>query len=96
VIVTGQFTATFDATTFRDAFINETELSLYAAFTTDNTANSDFIAFAMPRLKLGSASRDDGEKTIVATYSFQALLATNGGAGTQNEATTLVIQDSAA
>lgn len=96
VIVTGQFTATFDSVTLRDAFINETEISLYAAFTADNTALSDFVAFSIPRIKLGSASKDDGEKTIVQTFQFQALLNTAGGAALATDLTTISIQDSAA
>lgn len=96
VLVTGQFTATFDSTTLRDAFVNETEISLYAVFTADNTASSDFIGFSIPRLKVGGASKDDGEKTITQTFPFQALLNTSGGAAISSDLTTLSIQDSAA
>jgi len=96
VIVTGQITATFDSTTLRDAFVNETEISLYAVFTADNTAACDFIGFSIPRLKVGGASKDDGEKTITQTFPFQALLNTAGGTGIATDLTTLSIQDSAA
>lgn len=96
VIVTGQITATFDSTTLRDAFYNETEISLYAAFTADNTALADFVAFSIPRIKVGGASKDDGEKTITQTFPFQALLNTAGGAALATDLTTLSIQDSAA
>lgn len=95
VIVTGQITATFDSTTMRDAFHNETEISLYAAFTADNSANSDFIGFSIPRIKVGGASKDDGEKTITQTFPFQALLNTAGGAALATDLTTISIQDSA-
>lgn len=95
VIVTGQITAKFDSTALRDAFYNETETSAYLAFTADNTANSDFIAFAMNRLKVNGASKDDGEKILIQTIPFQALLNNDGGAGQPEDLTTIAIQDSA-
>lgn len=96
VNVTGQFTAYFDSATFRDAFLNETEMALSSVLTADSTATSDFIAINLPRIKLGSAQRSDGEKGIIVTASFQALYNGLGGAGTSSEQTTLSIQDSAA
>lgn len=96
VIVTGQITATFDSTTLRDAFYNESEISLYAVFTADNTAASDFVGFSIPRIKVGGASKDDGEKTITQTFPFQALLNVTGGAALATDLTTISIQDSAA
>lgn len=95
VLVTGQFTATFQNTTYRDAFVNETEIQLIAAFTADNTAASDFVAFNLPRVKISDANKDDGEKTIVVTYAFQALFNTNS-ATNNADATTLALQDSQA
>jgi translation initiation factor 1 (eIF-1/SUI1) len=96
VIVTGQVTAKFDSTGLRDAFYNETETSAYLAFTSDNSAASDFMAFSLSRLKLNGAAKDDGEKILIQTIPFQALLDINGGAGKATEMTTLSIQDSAA
>lgn len=96
VSVSGQFTAYFDSVTLRDAFVNETEIDLIAAFTTDNSATADFITVALPRIKVGSANKDDGDGGIVQTFQFQALLNNSGGAGTKTERTTLSIQDSAA
>jgi hypothetical protein len=95
VIVTGQITAKFDSTTLRDAFYNETETSAYLAFTADNTPASDFIAFAMNRIKVNGASKDDGEKILVQTIPFQALLNSDGGANQPEDLTTIAIQDSA-
>lgn len=95
VIVTGQVTAKFDSTMLRDAFYNETETSAYLAFTADNTASSDFIAFAINRLKVNGASKDDGEKVLIQTIPFQALLNTDGGANQPEDFTTIAIQDSA-
>lgn len=96
VVVTGQFTAYFQDATLRDAFINETEIGISAALTTGNTAAADFLALTMSRVKLGSASKDDGEKGLIQTFSYQALLNGAGGAGTANEKTTISVQDSLA
>ena len=99
VLVTGNMTVYFEDATFRDYFINETEVSVSAAFTTNNTATADFIAFTMPRVKVGGGGKDDGEKGIVQTMPFTALFDTTAGAdtgatATKSLATTLSIQDS--
>jgi len=94
VIVTGQATAYFDSTTLRDAFINETEVEIIGVFTTSNDADSDFVSFVLPRVKIGGASKSDGEGGLIQTLPFQALYNTAGGSGTTSEQTTIVIQDS--
>lgn len=96
IIVTGQITAKFDSTAQRDAFYNETEVSAALAFTADNSAASDFIAFTMNRLKLNGADKDDGEKILIQTIPFQALLNIVGGAALATDLTTISVQDSAA
>lgn len=96
VAVTGQFTAYFESATFRDQFLNETEVGLSVVLTADNAANADFVGFTLSRIKLGSAKRSDGEKGLIVTCDFQALINTAGGAGTANEQTTISVQDSAA
>lgn len=96
VEVTGQFTVLFQDATFRDYFINETEVGLYVALSASNSATADFIAIGLPRIKVGSATRDDGEKGLVMTCSFQALRNTSGGASTTSEDTTIAFQDSLA
>jgi hypothetical protein len=96
VSVTGQFTAYFDSVTLRDAFVNETEIDLIGVFTSDNSAAADFITTVVPRLKVGSANKDDGDGGLVQTFSFQALLNTAGGTGVSTERTTFAIQDSQA
>lgn len=93
---TGQLTAYFLDNTLRDAFLNETEIDLYAVLTTDNTANADFLAFGWPRIKLGGVTKSDGQSGLIQTIPFQALLNKNGGAGIATEYTTVSIQDSAA
>ena len=98
VIVKGNMSVFFEDATFRDYFINETEVSINAAFTASNAAAADFLAFSMPRVKVGGASKDDGEKGIIQTLPFVVLLNTAGDDGvtcTVNSlATTLSIQDS--
>lgn len=92
VVVTGEMTAFFENGDLRDAFLDEDEVSLVFVFTTSNAKNPDFVAFTMPRVKFGSANKNDGETGIVQTLSYQALLNT---AGSGADKTTLIIQDSA-
>lgn len=99
VMVKGNMTVFFEDATFRDYFVNETEVSICCAFTTSNAANADFLAFTFPRVKVGGASKDDGEKGIVQTMPFVALfdtsaLADTGTTATDSLATTMSIQDS--
>ena len=100
VAVKGNMTVFFEDATFRDYFLNETEVSINCVFTTGTGATADFIAFTMPRVKVGGASKDDGEKGLVQTMPFTALFNTAGDDGTTNTvtslATTLSIQDSKA
>lgn len=93
VDVTGNLTAYFTDVTLRDIFKNETEASIICAFTADNTPAAEFLGFTLPRLKAGGATRDDGQKGLVITMPYTALLG-NGAAGTV--ASTIAIQDSLA
>lgn len=96
VSVSGQFTAFFEDATYRDAFLNETEVSITVAMTTGNSNNADFMAFTFPRCKLGGTSKSDGGTGgVVQTVPFTALFNGSGGSGTSTEATTIVMQDSA-
>jgi hypothetical protein len=92
--VSGNMTVYFTSATFRDYFRNETEVSLFGAFTTSDDADADFLAFCMPRIKAGGASKDDNDKGLVQTIPFTALLNTTGGTGINSEETTLSVQDS--
>jgi hypothetical protein len=96
VNVTGQMTVFFEDAVLRDAFLNESEVELIAAFSTDNTATADFVSIAIPRIKLGGASKDDVMAGIKATVPFQALLNSVGGSGVKTERTTIWMQDSLA
>jgi hypothetical protein len=94
--VTGNLTAYFTDVTLRDIFRNETEASLMCAFTADNTPSADFVAFTLPRLKAGGATKDDGQKGLVITMPFTALLGSGNSGGQTNNAiaSTLAVQDS--
>jgi hypothetical protein len=96
ITVEGEMSVLFQDATFRDYFINETEVALTAVLTSANSATADFVGFTMPRIKVGGSSKDDGEKGLVQTLPFSALYLGTGGTGTANEATTLMIQDSQA
>lgn len=95
VDVSGSLTALFINATLRDMFLNETEANIVAVLTGDNTASAPFIAFNMPRAKLGGATKDDGTAGLSQTLPFTALENMAGGAAVSSLQTTLSIQDSA-
>lgn len=96
ILVSGQLTALFQDATIRDYFLNETEVSLMAALSAAPSAAADFLALALPRVKFGGASKDDGDKALIQTLPFTALLNVAGGSGTSSEETTIAFQDSQA
>ena len=91
IIVDGDFTTLYQDGTFAGYFDKETEISLVVALTANSLPNSEFMSFTIPRLKLSTDTKDDGEKGIVSSNSFQAL---KGNGANGFEATTLMIQDS--
>ncbi len=90
--VTGNFSAYFSDGAFRDYFADESEISIVAALTTGTEKNADFIAFALPRVKVGSADKDDTETGLSTSHTFTGLL--NDTAALGFELTTIQIQDS--
>ena len=91
IVVDGDFSTLFQDGTFANYFDTEAEISLVIALTANSSANSEFMSFTLPRLKLSTDTKDDGEKGLVSQNSFQALK----GNGTNGfEATTIMIQDS--
>jgi len=96
VTVSGQFTAYFENGVHRDAFDDETEVSLVGAMMASESATADGLVFVFPRIKLGGAAKDDGEKGIVQTIPFTALKDVTGGTGTDSLATTMSVQDTQA
>lgn len=93
--VSGSMTVLFQDATMRDYFVNETEVAVIAAFTTSNLATADVQVYSMSVVKVGGATKDDGEKGLVMTMPFTATENTAGGTGTATNATTITIQDSA-
>ena len=90
--VNGNFSTYFQDAVFRDYFQDEDVISVVVALSTGEEKDADVVAFTMPKVKLGSATKDDGELGIVQQHSFVALLNDVTTAGL--EATTLQIQDS--
>ena len=91
IIVDGDFSTLYQDGTFAGYFDTEAEISLVVALTANSLPDSEFMSFTLPRLKLSTDTKDDGEKGIVSQNSFQALK----GNGTNGfEATTIMIQDS--
>lgn len=95
IVVTGQVTVKFTNHAFLDYFDDETEVALQVVLTSSNAAAADFVSLLLPRCKFGGASKDDGEKEVIQTLPFQALLNT-GEATNYMTATTLLVQDSQA
>lgn len=96
IAVDGDFSAYFDSATIRDLFKDEVEASLTVVLTTSNAKNADVLAITLPRIKVNSNTRDDGEQGITAQHSFTALLNSAGGTGIKSEKTTISVQDSLA
>lgn len=87
----GNLSVYFQDAQFRDYFDAETPVSIVFTMTQDSTAASNAISFTLPKVKLGSFSKQDQELGLVAQTSFTALLndVTSGGL----EGTTVQIQD---
>lgn len=92
--VDGDFSAYFENGSLRDLFLNETEATLVVAVSTSNDKAADFISFTLPRIKVNSNTKDDGEQGIVAQHSFTALLP--AASVTTVNRSTIVVQDSLA
>lgn len=95
-LVDGSLSLYFVDAVARDAFKNETEVSVIFTLSASNANNADFMSITLPRIKINSFTKDDGEQGITASCDFQALLNSNGGSGTSSELTTIVVQDSLA
>ena len=96
VNVTGNMSVYFTDATFRDYFIDETEVAVNVVLTTSGAKAADFISFQMSRVKVGGADVTDGQNGLTRSFPFVALKNTSGGAALANYATTIMVQDSAA
>jgi hypothetical protein len=89
VAVTVEGSAIFQDTTSLNYFDAETEVSLtYVLTTADNT---DAFSIHLPRVKIGSASTNDGENVVILSFSGVALEYTGSAVGVTP--TTIQIQD---
>lgn len=89
--VTGNFSTYFEDEVYRDYFLDEEKISLVFAMTSGSEPDAQVISFVLPSIKLGSATRSDGETGIVQDHSFQALLNTVTTGGLPE--TTMLVQD---
>ena len=83
--VNGNISTYFSDGQFRDYFNDETEISLVFALTNGTEKDAAAMTFAMPRVKLGSDGKQDGEMGITRDHSFVALL--------KEHDTTIYVQD---
>lgn len=95
---TGQITAFFQDATFRDYFVDETEIGLVVLLGGGGAvASQDFMCFTLPRVKINGATKDDKQTGgLKLTGNIEFLDNTAGGAGTNSEATSIRCQDSLA
>ena len=90
VAVTVDGSAIFEDTTILNYFDAESEVSLtYVLMSADN---ADAFSIHLPRVKIGSATTDDGEKVVILSFSGSALEYTGSAVGV--EKTSIQIQDS--
>lgn len=92
--VSGNVSVYFQDATYRDYFVNESEVTLVFALSSDNSNASNAVSFVLPRVKLGSSGKSDTELGLITQHNFTALLNRVTSAGLP--ATTIQIQDTAA
>ena len=90
----GDIEVYFQDPTYRDFFLNETEVSLVLAVSTNRDKTADVISFTMPRCKLNAATKADAELGVMQSMPFKALLQGTNALGL--ETSTISIQDTAA
>ena len=89
--VNGNFSTYFENATFRTYFDQEQTVSLVIALTTDNAKNAGVVSLVLPKVKIGSATKEDGEMGIISQHSFTALLNDTSASGLP--LTTVLVQD---
>lgn len=90
----GSLTVLYTDDTFDGYFDDETAVSLVFVFKADlSSATSDFLTFALPKLKLSGGSKEDRPQAVRESYDFTA---SKGDGSNGWESTTFWIQDSAA
>lgn len=89
--VNGNFSTYFEDATFRTYFDQEQTVSLVIALTTGNAKNAGVVSLVLPKVKIGSATKEDGEMGIISQHSFTALLNDTSASGLP--LTTVLVQD---
>lgn len=89
--VNGNFSTYFENAAFRTYFDQEQTVSLVIALTTDNAKNAGVVSLVLPKVKIGSATKEDGEMGIISQHSFTALLNDSSASGLP--LTTVLVQD---
>ena len=95
VDVTGNMSIYFTDALYRNSFFYQSDVSIIAVFRSDANNNGNFISIVIPKARLTTASKDDGEKGLILTTPYSALIYDQSVGGTWFEETTIQIQDSA-
>lgn len=90
---TGNMSVYFTDAEFRDKFDDEIPVSIVFAFTEGTAPDAKVLTFTLPKVKVGSFTKDDSETGLVASSSFVGIL--NDVTGTGLPETTIQIQDTA-
>lgn len=93
VRVTGSMTVLFEDEVIFDTFRNEQEVSASVMLYSGATSASDFMRFTLPRLKLMSSAKSDGDMSLIQSFNFTALENVNNP---RFNPSTIILQDSLA
>lgn len=88
VMASGSMTVILDDGTYQDYFNEEAEVEFSYTF---NAADDEAFSIYIPRMKIGSVTKDDGEKVILLTVPFDCLEYVGTDTAILN--TTVVIHD---
>jgi len=91
VMGSGQFTVFLTDSTYLEYFRNENELSIAYAMAASTAKDADAMAFCAPRIKITSATVNDGEDNKIVTCNYDMIEYTT--AATKLPQTTLFVQD---
>jgi hypothetical protein len=92
--VTGNMSIYFTDTKYRDSFSLQSDVSIIAVFRSDASPSGNFISIVIPKARLTTATKDDGEKGLILTTPYSALVYDQSVGGSYFEETTIQIQDS--
>lgn len=91
--ISGSFSVYQENMVLEDAFLAATELPVVFYLVQNQTAASPGFAIKLDRTKLTTNTPSTNSNASVRSFNFGGLLLTTGGAGTNNDASTVVIQD---